>query len=69
MWRKFIPPCPTSSCEQKEGEDTMKTSVPLNPLTDLLGNKTSEEEENLLLLFKWLLIADCRVWRGELLSC
>lgn len=37
----------------------MKTSVPLNPLTDLQGNKTWAEEENLLLLFKWLVIADC----------
>lgn len=37
----------------------MKTSVPLNPLADLLGNKTGGEEENLLLLFECLLIADC----------
>lgn len=59
IWRKLISLCSTSSCEQKEGEGTMKTSVPLNPLTDLLGNKTGGEEENLLLLFKWLLIADC----------
>lgn len=33
----------------------MKTSVPLNPLTDLLGNKTGGEEK-ILVLFKWLLI-------------
>lgn len=42
----------------------MKTSVPLNPLTDLLGEKSGGEEENLLLLFKELLIADCGVLRG-----
>lgn len=35
----------------------MKTSVPLNPLTDLHGNKTRGEEEKILVLFKWLLIA------------
>lgn len=34
----------------------MKTSVPLNPLTDLLSNKTRGEEEKILVLFKWLLI-------------
>lgn len=42
----------------------MKTSVPLNPLTDLLGEKSGGEEENLLLLFKELLITDCGVLRG-----
>lgn len=34
----------------------MKTSVPLNPLTDLHGNKTRVEEK-ILVLFKWLLIS------------
>lgn len=34
----------------------MKTSVPLNPLTGLLGNKTRGEEK-ILVLLKWLLIA------------
>lgn len=35
----------------------MKTSVPVNPLTDSLDNKTRGEEEKILVLFKWLLIA------------
>lgn len=42
---------------KRRGEGTIKTSVPLNPLTDLLGNKTRGEEEKLLVLLKWLLIA------------
>lgn len=35
----------------------MKTSVPLNLVTDLLGSKTRGEGEKILVLFKWLLIA------------